>query len=358
MIDRLRQKQEGGCEMFRKYRDVFILFLLAGAIALVTAGCSDDDDDSTPPTPDPMTWELVPTVTSFHSIRMRATMADDGPPNFKSGVEYYFECTNDSDASSGWRPANVYEPTSLNPDTTYTFRVKARDHVGNETAYSGEASATTHKEWSDWQDGDITGYSHEAPAGTDRLLVVHCHSANQDSPADFTSVTYGGKDLTQAVEHHQNQDDSYSASAEIWYLKDADIEDASGTVIEATIAEAGNNEKLRLSSIFYIGVNQFEPVKATGSYGLNPNGRYKFTVTVDLVENDIVLANCTTRRLPRNDFTWYNDFFETGKTLGQPSSLDYATAHKFADGTTETAEVDIHNNGVGALAVCVLNSSP
>jgi parallel beta-helix repeat protein len=98
--------------------------------------------DNTPPSPDPMTWATDPYATSTTSIRMIATTATD-----PSGVEYYFEETsgNPGGGDSGWQDSPIYEDTGLAADTTYTYRVMARDKSVNQnaTAWSIELSATT-----------------------------------------------------------------------------------------------------------------------------------------------------------------------------------------------------------------------
>lgn len=104
----------------------------------ITSGTSGPD--TTPPSPDPMTWATVPYATGSTSISMTADTASD-----PSGVEYYFECTAGGGHDSGWQDLTTYEDTGLNPDTQYTYRVKARDKSSNqnETAFSTEASAFT-----------------------------------------------------------------------------------------------------------------------------------------------------------------------------------------------------------------------
>ena len=71
---------------------------------------------------------------------MMATTATD-----TSGVEYYFECTAGGGNDSGWQDSTTYIDTGLTPETSYTYRVKARDKSANqnETGWSSEASATT-----------------------------------------------------------------------------------------------------------------------------------------------------------------------------------------------------------------------
>ena len=96
--------------------------------------------DTTPPTPNPMTWATEPYATGSTSIRMVATTASD-----PSGVEYYFTCTAGGGHDSGWQDSTTYEDTGLQPNTQYTYTVKARDKSvnHNETAASTAKSATT-----------------------------------------------------------------------------------------------------------------------------------------------------------------------------------------------------------------------
>ncbi len=100
-------------------------------------------EDATPPEPDPMTWAALPAATGMTSITMTATTATDvnTPP-----VRYYFECVSDGNKSSGWQTSDtIYEATGLEPNTLYSFRVKARDSapLHNETGWSSTQSATT-----------------------------------------------------------------------------------------------------------------------------------------------------------------------------------------------------------------------
>ena len=98
--------------------------------------------DTTPPNPDPMTWTTQPCATGPTSIRMVATTASDA-----SGVEYYFDETSGyaGGTDSGWQDSPTYEDTGLQPDTTYTYKVKARDKSSNQnpTEWAAPKSATT-----------------------------------------------------------------------------------------------------------------------------------------------------------------------------------------------------------------------
>ncbi len=103
------------------------------------ASTTTESPDLTPPSPDPMSFAVPPTATGETSITMTATTATD-----ESGVEYYFEAT-DGGNDSGWQESPEYTDTGLTPDTSYSYRVRARDlaPAQNTTAWSDALSATT-----------------------------------------------------------------------------------------------------------------------------------------------------------------------------------------------------------------------
>jgi hypothetical protein len=113
---------------------------ISGIIAIYGAGAPD----STPPTPNPMTFEVVPYAAGTTSIAMRGTLATDSqsPP-----VQYEFDFTTGGagGTDSGWQSGRDYTDAGLTPNTLYTYRVRARDSAAtpNVTGYSGEAGAYT-----------------------------------------------------------------------------------------------------------------------------------------------------------------------------------------------------------------------
>ncbi|MCE5185943.1 MAG: hypothetical protein LLF76_07440 [Planctomycetaceae bacterium] len=96
--------------------------------------------DVLPPAPDPMTWLAAPSSVSSSEVTMTASTAYD-----YNGVEYYFQCLTPGGHDSGWQTGSTYTDTGLMIDTSYTYRVKARDKSihQNETAYSSELTAAT-----------------------------------------------------------------------------------------------------------------------------------------------------------------------------------------------------------------------
>jgi subtilisin family serine protease len=98
-------------------------------------------EDHNPPTPNPMTWATAPYATSSTSIAMVATTATDDT----AGVEYYFEDYDSPAVNSGWRSSPNWQDTTCEPETTYRYRVRARDTSAwhNKTGWSTVAEATT-----------------------------------------------------------------------------------------------------------------------------------------------------------------------------------------------------------------------
>lgn len=80
-----------------------------------------------PPSPDPMTWHIVPHGISPSAITMTASTAYD-----YSGVEYYFDCITPGGHDSGWQDSSTYTDTGLTNGASYTYQVKARDKSVNQ----------------------------------------------------------------------------------------------------------------------------------------------------------------------------------------------------------------------------------
>jgi hypothetical protein len=95
--------------------------------------------DSTPPAPAPG-WQVMPYAVTSNSVAMMATTAYDD-----SGVEYYFESVSGDGHDSGWQSEPNYTDVDLNPNTEYSYRVKARDMSPNqnETGWSVVARVVT-----------------------------------------------------------------------------------------------------------------------------------------------------------------------------------------------------------------------
>jgi hypothetical protein len=120
-----------------KARDATGLYETA-ASAAETATTSTPD--SSKPSPDPMTFAVNPVALNYDTITMTATTATDD-----SEVEYYFTCTSGGGNDSVWQSSTSHTATGLDPETTYSYTVTARDKstAQNTTAQSAAESATT-----------------------------------------------------------------------------------------------------------------------------------------------------------------------------------------------------------------------
>jgi len=88
--------------------------------------------DTTPPSPDPMEWDVAPYMDDSTTVTMRAEEATDA---WGWVVEYYFECVEGPGHDSGWRTKRSYSD-GVPKGASFGYRVKARDALGNETEWS------------------------------------------------------------------------------------------------------------------------------------------------------------------------------------------------------------------------------
>ena len=217
-----------------------------------------------------------------------------------------------------------------------------------------------------WADGP-SGYTHVAPGGDNRALAVMCHVEANDPPTDCSSVTYGGQPLTLAIEALQNQGNAFGATAEIWILDEAGISAGAGSGIVATFTEPGTSpdDTRWLSSQFFSGVDQDDPIGEIGTDGENANDTQTLSVVLsggELDAGDMIIANQTMRSdgTGQVDWNWQNGFIEIGEyspglNCDFAPHLCFSDAIKQALGTDETVTVTVLNNGVAALAVASLN---
>ena len=107
-----------------------------------TGDSSEVEVDLQPPTPDPMRWaeggEPLETYGGGGTWDYHAEMTAAEATDPSVGVEYYFECTTESDFSRDWDASPYYKVLVGRTHQAHRFRVKARDIYKNETAYSPE----------------------------------------------------------------------------------------------------------------------------------------------------------------------------------------------------------------------------
>ncbi|MGA2092683.1 MAG: S8 family serine peptidase [Sedimentisphaerales bacterium] len=97
--------------------------------------------DTTPPSPNPSQWRIVPTGTWPNKVKMAAVDTVDNLWGLQFDtthpVQYYFQCTSgNGHDSNGWQYDANYTDTGLQSYVEYAYRVRARDLVGNMTEWS------------------------------------------------------------------------------------------------------------------------------------------------------------------------------------------------------------------------------
>lgn len=104
---------------------------------------------NSPPNPNPMTWSVEPYKDPAWPTYIVGTMTASVATDADGGIEYFFDCIEAPDGGgwnggedSGWQASNTFSDWYLLDGYTYTYRVKARDALGNETNWSAVAAIT------------------------------------------------------------------------------------------------------------------------------------------------------------------------------------------------------------------------
>ena len=98
--------------------------------------------DTSPPSPNPSQWLQEPFATSDTEIQMSAQVTSD--PQGSDPCQYYFDFVEGSGGhDSGWISENAYVDDGLTPNSSYGYKVYARDSKGNETSPANKRSAYT-----------------------------------------------------------------------------------------------------------------------------------------------------------------------------------------------------------------------
>jgi glucuronoarabinoxylan endo-1,4-beta-xylanase len=311
--------------------------VLMDANYTVVANFEADPPDLTPPEPNIMTWASVPAAVGSSAITMTATTAtDDSEP-----VEYYFECINDGDANSEWQEDETYIATGLNPLTSYTFRVKARDSylTPNETDWSIEESATTYPP--SGGDVEIIGsweedLSHTKESGDNRALIFIAHVEDDDGDPNLSSVTYGGQPMAKIIDKVVESGENFRAYVVAYILDESGISFATGDAFAPNWAESP--DVVAYSSVFLQNVDQTALIGASASNSTTSSDTLT-TASLSTEDGDMVLVAATCGN--EGSYTVNNDFDEALEH--DMSSSTGVDGYKFATGVDETPSVT-HSN--------------
>ncbi|MHC4622216.1 MAG: hypothetical protein ACYTEQ_31160, partial [Planctomycetota bacterium] len=216
----------------------------------------------------------------------------------------------------------------MSNNTTYYWRIDEINASGTTTgivwSFTTVAAPTGDVEIiGSW----LSGTSHTAEAGTNRLLVFTTHAEDNNADMNITSVTYGGQTMTKVIE--DNEGTGYRAYAGLFILNEAGINAASGSSFVVTWAETPNRTPA-FTSVFLQNVNQASPVGASASNG----GTTATISTSALSTNDgdmvVLAATCG------NTGTYsVNNGFTEAVELSM-TSADGVAGYKAATGANET----------------------
>lgn len=99
--------------------------------------------DTTPPTRPYLSSPADGAIDQALSVTLSVSAATDAGVG---GVQYYFDVTGQDvsySANSGWQSGTSYAPAGLQEGYTYNWTAKAKDSLGNETAFETARSFTT-----------------------------------------------------------------------------------------------------------------------------------------------------------------------------------------------------------------------
>jgi hypothetical protein len=248
--------------------------------------------------------------------------------------DVYFGTTSPG-TFQGNQTATTFEPGTMANDTTYYWRIDEINAAGTTTgtvwSFTTVAAPAGDVEIiGSW----VSGTSHTAESGTNRLLVFTAHAEDNNADMNITSVTYGGQTMTKVIE--DNEGTGYRAYAGLFILDEAGINAASGSSFIVTWAETPNRTPA-FTSVFMQNVNQTSPVGASASNG----GTTATLSTSALSTNDgdmvVLAATCGNT----GTYSLNNGFTETVELT--MTSADGVAGYKAATGADETPSVT-HSN--------------
>jgi hypothetical protein len=148
--------------------------------------------DTSAPTPDPMTFAIEPYATGSSSIAMRATTAFDasGPVQYE-----FWRTTGTPSIVRAWSADANFMATGLTENTVYGYKVRARDALGNVTAFSSTLTAQTGKTIQTMIDEALADRDGEEPVTVTIAAGTYSESLVIDEP-NVTLVSAAGKATT------------------------------------------------------------------------------------------------------------------------------------------------------------------
>jgi len=254
--------------------------------------------------------------------------------------DVYFGATSPG-TFQGNQSATTFDPGTMANNTTYYWRIDevnaAGTTTGNIWSFTTVAAPSDVEIIGSW----VSGTTHTAVSGTNRLLVFTAHAEDNNADMNITSVTYGGQSMTKVIE--DNEGTGYRAYAGLFILDEAGISAASGSSFVVTWAEIPNRTPA-FSSVFMQNVDQTSPVGASAS-----NGGTTATVSTSALstnDGDMVVLAATCGNT--GTYSVNNGFTEAVELT--MTSADGVAGYKAATGSNETPSVT-HSNIIRQVIV-------
>jgi rhamnogalacturonan endolyase len=245
--------------------------------------------DTTPPTPDPMTWQAVPYATGPATISMVAADAID-----ESDAEYYFACVSGGGHDSGWQSSATYTDTALASNTTYSYKVMARDKSPdqNQGGWSSVAAATTAAiDTTPPTPSPMTWQLYPYATGTSSITMT-ASAATDESGAEYNFVCVSGGGHSSGWQASQTYTDTVLSAGTTYQYKvqardkssNLNLTDFSSTRAATTYTASGMTQYQAEDQTWYLAVTETVNAGYTGLSYVNTDnviGSWvQWTVTV------------------------------------------------------------------------------
>ncbi|MDF7809162.1 hypothetical protein P4E94_17075 [Pontiellaceae bacterium B12219] len=284
-------------ENVNQLRDPYPFVDADGSMYLFYAGCGEDAlgvvhleptgrglSDFSAPSPASMTWASAPSASGYTSIEMAASTATD-----THGVKYYFENLTDPSHDSGWQVSPYYLDIGLEPGSTYTYRVKARDMSANQNENNSSTAASATTLASTFSPVFETFTSDPSSRGW-------INNGNGNTVFSYNGEGYLNAEIHRDVDNRANYfrplDTSIDASSEFWMEMDLNIVEESNiqrSFFGVFNSEAPDNQTDFVGSRFAYGVSRDNRMDI---YGYSDDGiTKKFTssyIGAGVLENQSV----------------------------------------------------------------------
>jgi hypothetical protein len=262
---------------------------------------------------------------------------------------------------------------ALQPGTTYTYTVTARDKSAaqNQTAPSSTASATTETGGSSPDvallDGWVVDGSYatqdatfNVSAGTNRIVVVALSAEkNGGGPIAVNSVSLGDQPLTELFDFTTGNSSAYHNLHWVGYLLEAQITARSGSALTITYSNAPSNpfDAPKIHYASYEHVDQTTPIAASSSNTSTNASSLSLTSALTAGEGDkIVGFNVAGQHYGPGIST--PGYTEQTQSIGATNGHASATYHRTATtAVTENPTFTVTTGTRMAVSAIVLNQA-